>query len=76
MTPDAPLPGLATDDEALAAGRRVVRCGMCHRPLESREARLRGLGEGCARKLGADPVVRRPGRFEVEQDGLFDPTVE
>jgi hypothetical protein len=66
----APLPGLATDEE-LAAGRRVVRCGMCHRPLESREARLRGLGEGCAHKLGADPVVRRPGRFEVEQDGLF-----
>lgn len=71
MTPDrAPLPGLATDDEVLAAGRRVVRCGMCHRPLESREARLRGLGEGCAHKLGADVVVRRPGRFEVEQDGL------
>lgn len=67
---DAPLlPGLATDEE-LAAGRRVVRCGMCGRPLESRGARLRGLGEGCAHKLGADPVVRRPGRFEVEQDGL------
>lgn len=70
MTPDAPLPGL-DDDEELAAGRRVVRCGMCGRPLTSREARMYGLGEGCRHKLGVDPAVRRPGRFEVEQDGLF-----
>jgi hypothetical protein len=69
MTPDSPLPGLATDAE-LAAGRRVVRCGMCGRPLRGREARLRGLGEGCAHKLGGDPAVRAPGRFDVEQDGL------
>lgn len=70
-TPDpALLPGLATDGE-LAAGRAVVLCGMCGRPLRAREARLRGLGEGCAHKLGTDPTVRRPGRFEVEQDGLF-----
>lgn len=69
MLPDpAPLPGLATDEPT--AGRAVVLCGMCGRPLTSREARLRGLGEGCAHKLGADPVVRRPGRFEVEQDEL------
>ncbi|WP_328917258.1 MULTISPECIES: DUF6011 domain-containing protein [unclassified Streptomyces] len=69
MTPDAPLPGLATDEE-LATGRRVVRCGMCGRPLTGREARLRGLGAGCRHKLGEDATVRRPGRFEVEQDGL------
>lgn len=71
MTPDAPLlPGLATDAE-LAAGRRVIRCGMCGRPLAGREARLRGVGDGCAHKLGTDPTVRQPGRFEVEQDWLF-----
>lgn len=71
MTPDAhPLPGLATDAE-LGAGRPVVRCGMCGRPLTSREARLYGLGDGCRHKLGAGPAVRQPGRFEVEQDGLF-----
>lgn len=69
MTPDALLPGLATDAE-LAAGRRVIRCGMCGRPLESREARLRGVGEGCRDKLHPDAVVRRPGRFEIEQDGI------
>ncbi|WP_328912348.1 MULTISPECIES: DUF6011 domain-containing protein [unclassified Streptomyces] len=69
MIPDAPLPGLATDEE-LAAGRRVVRCGMCGRPLTGRDARLRGLGDGCRHKLGGDAAVRRPGRFEVEQDGL------
>lgn len=65
----APLPGLATEGE-LAATRAVVRCGMCHRPLTSREARLYGAGEGCRRKLGGDPTVRRPGRFDVEQDEL------
>jgi Family of unknown function (DUF6011) len=69
MTPDAPLPGLATDAE-LAAGRAVVRCGMCGRPLKGREARLWGLGEGCRHKLGGDVIVRRPGRFDVEQDAI------
>lgn len=71
MRPDpAPLPGLAADEEP-AAGRPVVLCGMCGRPLRAREARLRGLGEGCRHKLGGAPTVRRPGRFEVEQDELF-----
>jgi hypothetical protein len=67
----APLPGLATDGE-LAAGRRVVKCGMCGRPLTNREARLYGLGDGCRHKLGGGPAVRAPGRFEVEQDGLWE----
>jgi hypothetical protein len=40
---DRLLPGLATDEE-LAAGRRVVRCGMCGRPLTGQQARMRGLG--------------------------------
>jgi hypothetical protein len=69
MTRDAPLPGLATDDE-VAAGRAVVKCGMCGRPLVSREARLYGLGEGCRHKLGVGPVLRTPRRFEVEQDTI------
>ncbi|MFI0900586.1 DUF6011 domain-containing protein [Streptomyces sp. NPDC020983] len=64
----APLSGLTADEEP--AGRAVVRCGMCGRPLTSREARRYGAGEGCRRKLGGDPAVRRPGRFEVEQETL------
>lgn len=72
MTPDpAPLPGLAADEE-LAAGRAVVRCGLCGRRLTGRTARLRGLGEGCRHKLDGDAAVRSPGRFEVEQEGLFE----
>lgn len=69
MTPDAPLPGLATDDE-LAAGRHVIRCGMCGRPLVDRASRLRGVGEGCRHKLDQAPTVRRPARFDVPQDEL------
>lgn len=69
MTPDAPLPGLATDDE-LAAGRHIIRCGMCGRPLESRQARMYGAGARCRHKLGGDRTVRTPGRFDVEQDPL------
>jgi hypothetical protein len=64
----APLPGLAEAEPS--AGRAVVLCGMCRRPLKAREARLYGLGEGCRHKLGGDVTVRRPGRFEVEQDVL------
>jgi hypothetical protein len=72
MTPDpSPLPGLATDDE-IAAGRTLVRCGVCGRPLRGRDARLRGVGAGCRHKLDAGPTARRPGRFEVEQDTLPD----
>jgi hypothetical protein len=70
MRPDpAPLPGLATVEE-LAAGRSVVLCALCRHPLTGREARLRGLGDDCAAKLGMR-AVRGPGRFVVEQDGLF-----
>ena len=63
----APLPGL---DEELVAGRRVVRCRVCGRPLEGRGARMLGVGGDCAAKFGmrTAPGV---GRFEVEQDGLF-----
>lgn len=69
MTLDpAPLPGLATDEE-LAAGLPVVECDLCGHPLTSRWARLRRLGDDCAHKLGYRDV-RRPGRFEVEQDAI------
>jgi len=69
MTPDALLPGLATDEE-MAAGRRVVRCGLCGHPLHDPASRAWGMGEDCRRKLGerTAPAVRR---FEVEQEGLF-----
>jgi Family of unknown function (DUF6011) len=69
MTTDRPLPGLATDEE-LSAGRTVIRCTMCGRPLTDRAARIRGLGEGCRHKLTPTPTLRRPARFEVPQDEL------
>ena len=65
----SPLPGLATDAE-LAVGRAVVKCRECKHPLTG-QARLRGLGDACAHKLG-HRSVRGPGLFEVEQEGLFD----
>jgi hypothetical protein len=69
MTSSAhPLPGLATDAE-LAAGRRVVRCGMCGRPLKGREARSWGLGEDCRHKLG-ERTAPDPGRFDAAQETL------
>ncbi|MEW1859559.1 DUF6011 domain-containing protein [Streptomyces sp. NBC_00669] len=70
MPSDAPLPGLATDEELAAAGRRVVLCGMCGHPLSDAESRAWGLGENCRRKLGGNASVRRPGRFEVDQEGI------
>ncbi|WP_328467991.1 DUF6011 domain-containing protein [Streptomyces sp. NBC_00448] len=70
MPSDAPLPGLATDEELAAAGRRVVLCGMCGHPLSDAESRAWGLGENCRRKLGGNVSVRRRGRFEVDQEGI------
>lgn len=64
----APLPGLATTAE-LGAGRRVVECEECHRPLKGKDARMRRLGRDCAHKLGQRDV-RGPGRFDVEQETL------
>jgi hypothetical protein len=62
----ARLPGL---DEP-ARSPTPVLCRLCHRPLTSREARRRGLGEDCRRKL-RERLAPAPRRFEVEQDGLF-----
>lgn len=64
VTPDAPLPGTRV------AGRPVVRCALCGRELVDPEARRWALGRECRHKLHPDAVVRRPGRFEVEQDPL------
>jgi hypothetical protein len=62
----APLPGLP---EVVAAGRPVVECRDCGRPLTGREARSWGRGRACRHKHG-DWTIRRPGRFDIEQDGL------
>ncbi|MFJ2630885.1 DUF6011 domain-containing protein [Streptomyces sp. NPDC087422] len=67
MTPaPAPLPGLP---ETVAAGLRVVRCGLCGHPLKDAVSRRRGMGDDCRRKLG-ERTVRGPGRFQIEQDTL------
>jgi Family of unknown function (DUF6011) len=63
-----PLPGLATMAE-LAAGRAVVECEECHRPLTAREARLWGLGRDCRRQRG-ERTAPGVGRFDVEQEAL------
>jgi hypothetical protein len=63
---DDPLP-LA---DVPAEGRQRVTCRLCGRPLYGREARLWSLGDDCRAKLGLR-TGRRPGGFEVEQDGLF-----
>lgn len=55
-----------------AAPRRVVECDECHRPLTDRLARMWSLGRDCRRKRGLRDI-RAPGRFEVEQEGLFSP---
>lgn len=70
MTDDAPLPGLDPDEPA--AGRPVP-CDMCGRSLTGATARRRRLGDDCWRKMHPGLIVRMPGRFEVEQDGLFSP---
>lgn len=70
MTTPVPLPGLPPPAD-LAAGRAVVECRECHRPLSDPAARLLGIGEDCALKLGVRSAPR-PGRFPAAQDGLFD----
>jgi hypothetical protein len=52
----------------LAAARAVIRCRECHRPLGG-DARLRGIGDDCALRLGIR-IAPRPGRFPAAQDGL------
>jgi hypothetical protein len=70
MSPDpSPLPGLATDAE-LAAGRRVVKCRDCGRPLVGREARSWGRGRRCRGKHVLSGTAPAPGRFEMEQETL------
>lgn len=68
MTTPSPLPGLADEP---AAGRAVVRCDECGHPLTTARARRRGVGDACAHKRGWRDV-RGPGRFEVEQEGLWE----
>ncbi|WP_282687599.1 MULTISPECIES: DUF6011 domain-containing protein [unclassified Streptomyces] len=79
-TPDAfpePLPGA---DEAVReeratdggppAGRRLVRCRLCGRPLTGADSRRAGLGPSCDAKLHPAPPDIRTRRHEVDQDPL------
>lgn len=70
-TDPQPLPGLLPDAEPLAVGPRRVTCRLCGHPLTDRASRRWGVGRDCRRKLHARGI-RGPGRFDVEQDGLFD----
>lgn len=67
MTTPTPLPGLPTPAE-LGAGRTVIRCRECHRPLVG-PARLLGWGDDCALRLGIR-TAPTPGRFPAAQEGL------
>jgi hypothetical protein len=66
---DLPLPGLLPV-EPPEQGRPRVVCQDCGRPLTGAVARRWGRGEDCRRKLGLTGGPG-PGRFEVEQEGLF-----
>jgi hypothetical protein len=70
MTTPVPLPGLPPPAD-LVAGPAVVECRECHRPLSDPTARLLGLGDRCAHRLGIRSAPR-PNRFPAAQDGLFD----
>jgi Family of unknown function (DUF6011) len=67
MTTPVPLPGLPPPAD-LAAGRAVIRCRKCHRPLTG-DARSSGIGDDCAHNLGIR-IAPRPGRFPAAQDGI------
>ncbi len=62
-----PLPDLALDEGAERRPR--VTCRLCGRPLRGREARMRGLGDGCRDKL-MERAAPRPPAHEVDQDAL------
>ncbi|MEU1468984.1 DUF6011 domain-containing protein [Streptomyces sp. NPDC005761] len=56
--------------DATAAGRRVVRCRVCGRPLTGTASRRTGLGPTCDAKLHPAPPDIRTRRHDVEQDPL------
>lgn len=60
-----PPPGTGT-----AAGRRLVRCRMCGRPLTGSASRRTGLGPACDAKLHPAAPDIRTRRHEVDQDTL------
>ncbi|MFF3059608.1 DUF6011 domain-containing protein [Streptomyces sp. NPDC057909] len=73
MESSEPLPG--SDIEPLpgagrAAGRRLVRCRLCGRPLTGTDSRRTGLGPACDAKLHPPALDIRTRRHEVEQDPL------
>ncbi|WP_406310450.1 DUF6011 domain-containing protein [Streptomyces sp. NBC_00623] len=60
-----PLPGAGR-----AAGRRLVRCRLCGRPLTGTDSRRTGLGPACDAKLHPAAPDIRTRRHEVAQDPL------
>ncbi|MGW7350917.1 DUF6011 domain-containing protein [Streptomyces sp. NPDC054784] len=63
--PPPPLP-----DSVPVEGRRHV-CRMCGHPLRDRVSLRWGLGPDCRRKMRLR-YAADPGRFTVQQDGLFE----
>ncbi len=73
LLPLADVAGVAgpadADDELEGSGRRGVTCRLCGRPLTGRDARRRGIGDGCRAKLH-ERVAPRPPARDIEQDTL------
>ncbi|WP_326614962.1 DUF6011 domain-containing protein [Streptomyces scopuliridis] len=60
------MPGTEPDDPT----RRLVRCGMCGRPLTGTASRRTGLGPACDAKLHPPAPDIRTRRREADQDPL------
>lgn len=64
-----PLPEETVAEEAAPGPGSRITCRLCGRPLTGRDARRRGIGEGCRAKLH-ERTAPRPPVHEVEQDAL------
>ncbi|WP_299537086.1 DUF6011 domain-containing protein [uncultured Streptomyces sp.] len=86
MDPSEPLPGLLPESAGSGtrgpdgsgadaggddpAGRRLVRCRLCGRPLTGTDSRRAGLGPSCDAKLHPAPPEVRTRRREADQEPL------
>jgi Family of unknown function (DUF6011) len=66
---DEAVPLLPADEGPAPREESRITCRLCGRPLTGRDARRRGIGEGCRAKLHERTAPRPPAR-EVEQDAL------
>ncbi|KIF73301.1 hypothetical protein QR77_03585 [Streptomyces sp. 150FB] len=68
--PGLQLPGARPGGPAPDAEPRLVKCGMCGRPLTGAASRRSGLGPACDAKLHPPAPDIRTRRREAEQDTI------